>query len=236
MVRAALVFTPAQPKNHPMNRISFAALIVASFALSACSSESADTGPDRNGDTSVTDTGAGDTTGEADAADDVAANTDETPDTATQDAAPTDTGNPDVIEADAQPDTAPDTVTDVAPDVAPDVIEDTAVDTTPEDTGAAGACTNASDTAILAASADLEDKIGTCAFECISGGAVCGTACIEREVGLSNGCSTCFGETIACTVASCALQCISPSSPNCASCRETNCTPAFTECSGITPP
>lgn len=100
-----------------------------------------------------------------------------------------------------------------------------------------GACVGAMDYAIITTTDGLADKMSGCAFSCFSSSDPdCRTNCVQTETGLSDACSACFGENIACTVASCALQCISPDSPGCASCQATNCAPAFADCAGITPP
>lgn len=101
-----------------------------------------------------------------------------------------------------------------------------------------GACENEGDIAALGAIADrIEEVIGNCARNCAFGGDVanCATACVEQDAGVSNACASCFGEVTQCTVASCALQCISPSSAQCTQCRADNCDPAFEACAGVIP-
>jgi hypothetical protein len=157
---------------------------------------------------------------------------------------------PDTVDLETSPDVAPDTTTtDVEADTTvpetiadtteptPDVVPDTTTPETTPDTTSAGACDNTADNTTLAGlAATLEAKIQTCAFECLGQGAACATTCIQRETALSSGCSTCFGEVIACTISNCALQCLDASSAGCTTCRDTNCTPAFETCAGIVQP
>ena len=100
-----------------------------------------------------------------------------------------------------------------------------------------GACDNAADEAELEALEDtLEDIIGNCALSCIlaSDRATCGGDCVSADTGLSNGCSGCFGEIIACTADHCAVPCgWDAEGEDCASCREENCNDDFEACAGI---
>ncbi len=100
-----------------------------------------------------------------------------------------------------------------------------------------GACTGGADAAVLdAVGVDaITDIMGECSIGCFTSGdpAECISVCVEDGTRLSGGCSDCFGQTGACTLTSCIFDCISPGSPGCASCVETNCGPAFSECAGL---
>lgn len=94
-----------------------------------------------------------------------------------------------------------------------------------------GACTNAADQAILAGG-QVEAQVEQCAQQNFGGEP--GTKdCIKSETGLSDGCVTCFDDTVQCTVANCIAQCAGGQSPDCTACMDQNCTPAFVACSGL---
>lgn len=100
-----------------------------------------------------------------------------------------------------------------------------------------GACTNSADSAVLAGAGGdvITGVMGDCTIGCFSGGdpAPCISECVEGETGLSSGCSDCFGQTGACTLTSCIFDCLTPDSPTCAACVQTNCGGAFSECAGL---
>ncbi|MFT6396262.1 MAG: hypothetical protein ACJAYU_001005 [Bradymonadia bacterium] len=102
---------------------------------------------------------------------------------------------------------------------------------------AEGACTNSADTIVLAETGTdaITGVMGDCSIGCFSGGdpASCISECVEGDTGLSADCSACFGATGACTLSSCLFDCISPDSPGCASCVESSCGEAFSECAGL---
>ncbi len=117
--------------------------------------------------------------------------------------------------------------------------EDTA--TTPEDTAtpSAGACDNAADLAAFETAGAIDGHVSACVSQCLTSGQLnpaCYSSCVQGRTGLSTGCSGCFGQVMDCTVKNCALQCISPTSASCTTCRDEKCTPAFTACSGVTNP
>ena len=99
-----------------------------------------------------------------------------------------------------------------------------------------GACNNDTDLAQLESIGEtgLEEAIGGCVFQCLNTAdpAPC-EMCLSGATGLSDLCVDCFVDVTFCTVTNCVADCIDASSPACATCRETNCTPAFDECSGI---
>jgi len=99
-----------------------------------------------------------------------------------------------------------------------------------------GACDNTDDLASLEANeSELEDIISGCIFSCMMTGGDCMQTCFETDLDLSSGCATCFAEVSQCTLTNCPLQCATPGSEECATCRGTSCDPAFIECSGIAP-
>ena len=102
----------------------------------------------------------------------------------------------------------------------------------------AGACTNAADTALLDTTAkrdDVASKAGACGLQCLgSTDADCAKKCVVKDTGLSDGCATCYAETIACATKNCFAQCAAdPGAAACVTCRMTNCDPAFDTCSGL---
>jgi len=201
----------------------FLLCLVALMALVGCDSDEATPGTDTVTDTTSADTNVADTS------QDVAVDTD-SPDTVA----------PETTADTAVPETTADTVETetIADTVAPETTADTTeTETTPDTVVSNGACDNSADAArFVAIESTLESKIQTCVFECLGQGSTCAATCVERETELSAGCSGCFGEVIACTIANCALQCINASSPGCTTCRDTNCTPAFETCAGIQQP
>ncbi len=95
----------------------------------------------------------------------------------------------------------------------------------------AGACTNSADDAVLS-SIDVETEARMCGNRCF-GGAMCVTMCME-DLGLSNGCATCFGEVAQCTARNCALQCTGGDEARCTMCRMmAGCVTSFETCSGL---
>lgn len=94
-----------------------------------------------------------------------------------------------------------------------------------------GACTNAGDQAILAGG-QVQTQVEQCAQQ--NFGAEPGTKdCIKSTTGLSDGCVTCFDDTVQCTVANCIAQCAGGQTPDCTACMDQHCTPAFVQCSGL---
>jgi hypothetical protein len=99
------------------------------------------------------------------------------------------------------------------------------------------ACNNTADLAALANNADSAfGSIATCTVTCV-GKESCVSSCISKKFGVSSDCGSCFGADAQCTVNSCLFQCVTGAgSANCKACTNAKCTPAFTQCSGITPP
>ena len=159
-----------------------------------------------------------------------------TPDTGTPDTGAPDTGTPDTGTPDTgAPDTGtPDTGT---PDLGTPDTGTPDADVATGDAYSAGACDNPADRGRLRAiESEIPDAMGTCAFECIVTGGTCAAECSERELEISSECATCFGDMIACTTASCALNCLTPDSPQCLECQEENCFPGFETCAGLDVP
>lgn len=147
-------------------------------------------------------------------------------------------GDTDVVDTDASPDDTDDTTPDDTDDTSPNDTDDTQ-DTDPgDDTDPVVLeyCANGADLAALADAADtLEETIQECTFDCIRSRnlRICVADCMEAEVGLSGDCATCFGNVTQCVTNRCLRECFDPQSPDCATCRETQCEPAFERCSGI---
>lgn len=80
-----------------------------------------------------------------------------------------------------------------------------------------------------------------CPPETVAELTVCVVACQDAIIvevtgeSLSEGCSACYGESVACSAANCASSgCSNPNSPMCIECRcLEDCTPGFDRCSGL---
>lgn len=99
-----------------------------------------------------------------------------------------------------------------------------------------GACTNDPDEAALAAAGDIGPTMSACAIGCFGQPEPCAAACVEDRLGVSPPCAGCFGAVIGCTLAHCILQCANANNPDCATCQQTHCLPAFTACAGLDRP
>ena len=112
---------------------------------------------------------------------------------------------------------------------------------------AEGACLSDEDKIALCA---VEDTIDTIMEECGSmtcvgdalasmpGGdfSVCSTGCIEMQTDFSNGCATCFGETLACTMRECGAQALGALTGNreaLEACVAEKCDGTFSQCAGV---
>jgi hypothetical protein len=107
--------------------------------------------------------------------------------------------------------------------------------------GAAGACTDAADEAIVA-SVDVPTLAANCAKMNLGQDPAI-EACIEAGTrqdggpGLSAACTQCFDAAVDCSIAHCPNQCLSdPGSATCVACRAQSCDPAFYACSGLPQP
>lgn len=74
----------------------------------------------------------------------------------------------------------------------------------------------------------------SCAFEDDS--ASCAFVCITDATGLSTACTECYVGSVLCTVEHCITPCMDSGNPECGTCREEHCMPAFWECSSPTSP
>ncbi len=98
--------------------------------------------------------------------------------------------------------------------------------------GTPGACTNASDEAIICDEA-FATAVQDCGTNNLSGTAEAIAMCIEDDIGLSSECSACFGETTRCSIDNCLVECgTNALGEECATCRATNCDAAFEACAG----
>ncbi len=102
----------------------------------------------------------------------------------------------------------------------------------------AGACKNDADLAILS-TGTVSGTTEQCAKDNV--GAIISNdpapirQCIKDATGLSEGCLDCFTPLMFCTIEKCALQCIGGKTPECTTCLEGACYPAFTDCAGVNP-
>jgi len=81
----------------------------------------------------------------------------------------------------------------------------------------------------------FKSDMDTCGRKCW-GAAACVKSCIMQKEAYSDSCAACFGNLGQCTRDHCPLACAKGNSPKCKTCVDAHCTPAFTECSGFTPP
>jgi secreted trypsin-like serine protease len=100
-----------------------------------------------------------------------------------------------------------------------------------------GACMDAADQNIYntKGKTNFINDMTTCGKKCF-GASACVSKCIIADEGYTQACADCFGGLAACTEANCLAQCIGGNSPACAACQQEKCVPAFTTCSGLTPP
>lgn len=107
-----------------------------------------------------------------------------------------------------------------------------------------GACTNAADLGIVTTT-DVSGIASTCGVQNITDltkvkGCIIDGTKGDAGPGLSDGCATCFSDTVLCTVDKCIGPtfngpCMPPNqnSAACTDCRATNCNPAFYTCTGL---
>ncbi|CAE8635573.1 unnamed protein product [Polarella glacialis] len=69
-----------------------------------------------------------------------------------------------------------------------------------------------------------------CGRRCYLSGS-CSAVCLAEQEGYSANCSSCMGSLVSCTASQCLKACWDVES--CVTCIQTNCTPAFTNCSGL---
>jgi hypothetical protein len=77
---------------------------------------------------------------------------------------------------------------------------------------------------------------GTCGVSCIGKGKDCITMCIKGQVAaLSDGCNSCYADTVLCAQTNCLAQCVNdPAAKVCNDCQwEKGCRTAFNTCSGL---
>ena len=101
-----------------------------------------------------------------------------------------------------------------------------------------GACTNEADLSrfMTLGEEGIDSAVEMCVFASCLGVATDPTSCtqcIENSTNLSQGCTSCFVEVIACTLNTCLNACLDLTNPApCEACRDENCTPLFDTCAG----
>jgi hypothetical protein len=90
---------------------------------------------------------------------------------------------------------------------------------------------------------DVTAKAEACGLACLSSGSKdmdgCVSTCLNGKVSpaLSAGCTSCYTTDVGCARDNCELNCISPSSTDCMTCRQKfGCIDAFYSCSGLPVP
>lgn len=99
-----------------------------------------------------------------------------------------------------------------------------------------GACDNTADRAIIDnPNVDQDAITGECSRNCFTATAfvTCVAQCVNEQTGLSDNCSNCYGQTAECGKTNCLMACMGGASPECETCLDENCHPAFVECAGV---
>ena len=81
----------------------------------------------------------------------------------------------------------------------------------------------------------LHTKLDKCATRCLAQ-YNCANACVKRELGLTNECSSCFANNVVCAATKCMSECLSDhSSEKCLTCNNENCYPDLLNCTNVDP-
>lgn len=99
------------------------------------------------------------------------------------------------------------------------------------------ACMNAEDLGILqGGDVDATGEATTCGLGCLGDDdpGACSGACVETATGLSTDCSSCYANTVVCSIQNCLAPCSAdPSSEACTTCQvDAGCIDAFDNCTG----
>merc|ERR1719498_665642 len=99
------------------------------------------------------------------------------------------------------------------------------------------ACTNAADQQVWNSKGktNFESDMSACGHSSL-GNKDKATSCMKGKEGYSDGCASCFGDTISCTASKCWMKCIGGETAACKQCVSDSCTPSLKTCSGLTPP
>ena len=111
--------------------------------------------------------------------------------------------------------------------------------------GACGHCSTADDIAIMKNTKETLTKTATrCAYHGLIFGAKAVDTCLEKNIGFTPDCASCWSANVRCTIKNCVFNCIKstvlkePNNSNdkflnsCLECDEKLCGPAFIECAG----
>jgi hypothetical protein len=105
--------------------------------------------------------------------------------------------------------------------------------------GGTGACQDAADMAVNMTTVG-NDASGCVTSSCIpdylssnwSALSTCVATCLQGMDHISAACATCWGTVVSCGAQHCASQCAGGQTPDCTTCTDQYCTPAFDTCSG----
>jgi len=79
----------------------------------------------------------------------------------------------------------------------------------------------------------FHDKLDNCATKCL-GAQQCATACIKKDLKLTDACADCFGIDVHCTAMHCMVQCMkSHKSEECLNCHKVQCMPDLLKCAQV---
>ena len=97
------------------------------------------------------------------------------------------------------------------------------------------ACTNPSDQAIAGDTNATSTAASDCGLMCFGNAdADCNTNCMMMKTGFSKPCAQCWSDSINCAAMNCIVPCLrGREDPECKTCSDQFCTPAFHACSGL---
>jgi hypothetical protein len=95
------------------------------------------------------------------------------------------------------------------------------------------ACVNPSDEAVASDMPKVQQAAQTCGLQCFAQAEDCAGNCLETTVGFSKACASCWGTQINCVTQNCLTSCLrGAEDPECQTCTQEACTPAFHGCTG----
>jgi len=97
-----------------------------------------------------------------------------------------------------------------------------------------GSCGNHNDVVMVKENFDtMQEVIQSCLIRCSIGGVECSLDCIMADLGLTQACAYCWVRMGQCTLETCSIECLRPTSVACLLCTEQKCFPETIECTGL---